>query len=46
MYSGQQSSPISPLDCLDQLIEMKLLETVVKNYLYQNKNPKNLEKGG
>ena len=46
MYSGQQSSPISLLDYSNQQIGMKLLKTVVKNYLYQKKKIKNLEKGG
>ena len=33
-------------DYSNQQIGMKLQKTVVKNYLYQNKIPKNLEKGG
>jgi RNA-binding protein len=46
MYSGQQKSPIFLFVCLDQPIEMKLRKTAVKNYLYRNRNPKSLEKGG
>lgn len=46
MYSGQQKGLIFLFAYLSQRIGIELRKTVVKNYLYQNQNPKNLEKGG
>jgi len=46
MFLDLQKNHMSLLGYSDQQIGTKLKKIVVKNYLYQNQNPKNLEEGG
>ena len=46
MFLDQQNNHTFLSVYLNQQIGIVLRKIVVKNYLYQNLNPKNLEKGG